>query len=72
MAEKKMPDIMFDDAGPLPTYIQNGWVYPLTEFVKDDSDFERIGRYDLPQNTHIKKEVIQPPFRYFVLYCICV
>ena len=42
MAEKKMPDIMFDDAGPLPTYIQNGWVYPLTNFVEGDSDFDSV------------------------------
>ena len=33
-ANKAIPDIIFDDAGPLPTYIQNGWMYPLTEFVK--------------------------------------
>ncbi len=45
MANKTMPDVMFDDAGSVPTYIQNSWMYPLTEFVKDDADWEKV-----PQN----------------------
>lgn len=45
MAGKTLPDVMFDDAGSLPTYIQNGWMYPLTEFVKDDSEWS-----DVPEN----------------------
>lgn len=45
MAEKKLPDVMFDDAGSLPTYIQNGWMYPLTSFVEEDADWEKV-----PQN----------------------
>ena len=42
MAGKTLPDILFDDAGSLPTYIQNGWVYPLTEFVEGDEAFEKV------------------------------
>lgn len=42
MAKKTMPDIMFDDAGPLPTYIQNGWVYPLTSFVENDEEYANV------------------------------
>ena len=38
MANKTIPDVIFDDAGPLPTYIQNGWVYPLTSFVEGDAE----------------------------------
>lgn len=45
MAEQTMPAVMYDDAGSLPTYIQNGWMYPLTEFVQDDADWEKV-----PQN----------------------
>jgi len=64
MAEKKLPDVMFDDAGSLPTYISNGWMYPLTEFVKDDADWEKVPQnirdnfvfnenvYALPQTLH--------------------
>ncbi len=42
MAGKALPDIMYDDAGPIPTYIQNGWMYPLTEFVQDDEEFALV------------------------------
>ncbi len=64
MAGRPLPDIIFDDAGSLPTYIQNGWVYPLSSFIEGDSDFEKIpknitdpftygGRlYALPQTMH--------------------
>ncbi len=45
MAEKALPDVLFDDAGSMPTYITNGWMYPLTSFIKDDADWEKI-----PQN----------------------
>ena len=64
MAEKDLPDVIFDDAGSLPTYIQNGWMYPLTDFVKDDADWEKVPQnirdnftyndniYALPQTIH--------------------
>ncbi len=42
MAEKQIPDVIYDDAGSLPTYIQNGWVYPITSFVEGDAEFEKI------------------------------
>ncbi len=64
MAEEKMPDIIFDDAGPVPTYIQNGWMYPLSDFLKDDAEFAKVPEnianhfkygdniYALPQTLH--------------------
>ena len=64
MAGRTLPDVLFDDAGSLPTYIQNGWMYPLTEFVKDDADWEKVPKnlrdnftyngnvYALPQTLH--------------------
>ncbi len=42
MAGKELPDIIFDDAGPLPTYIANGWVYPLTSLVEGDKEFDKV------------------------------
>lgn len=42
MANKTIPDIIFDDAGPLPTYIQNGWVYPLTSFLEGDKEYDNV------------------------------
>lgn len=42
MANKKMPDVLFDDAGSVPTYIQNGWMYPVTEFVEGDADWDKV------------------------------
>lgn len=42
MAGKTLPDIMYDDAGSLPTYIQNGWMYPLTAFVEGDEEYAQI------------------------------
>lgn len=64
MAGNALPDILFDDAGPLPTYIQNSWMYPLTAFVEGDAEFEKIPQnirdnftyngniYALPQTIH--------------------
>ncbi len=40
-----LPDIVFDEAGPMTLYISQGWVHPLTEYVKDDPTFNNI-----PQN----------------------
>lgn len=37
-----LPDIVFDEAGPLTLYISQGWVHPITEFVKNDPTFENI------------------------------
>lgn len=41
-AADKLPDIVWDDAGSLPIYLQNGWVYPLDSFVKNDPDFKYV------------------------------
>lgn len=40
-AAGNMPDIVYDDAGPLPTYLTQGWMYPLDEFVKGDTDYQK-------------------------------
>lgn len=37
-----LPDIIFDEAGSLPTYVLQGWLYPLDEFVKDDPDIKYV------------------------------
>lgn len=37
-----MPDVVFDDAGFLTFYLSQGWVYPIDNFVKNDSDFKYI------------------------------
>ena len=37
-----LPDVVFDEAGRLPLYISQGWVYPLDEFVADDPDIESV------------------------------
>ena len=42
MSEKDLPDVLYDDAGPLPTYIQNGWVYPLTSFLEGDAEYDKV------------------------------
>lgn len=39
-AAGNMPDIVYDDAGSLPTKILQGWVHPLDEFVKNDPDYK--------------------------------
>lgn len=44
-ASKPLPDILFDDAGSIPTYITNQWIRPLNEFIGNDPDFN-----DVPQN----------------------
>ena len=70
MAGKTLPDVLFDDAGSIPTYIQNGWMYPLTSFVKDDEEFQNVPQnivnhftyngnvYALPQTVHSNVVVI--------------
>lgn len=70
MAGKTLPDVLFDDAGSLPTYIQNGWMYPLTSFLEGDADWEKVPQnirdnftyndnvYALPQTIHSNVLVI--------------
>lgn len=38
-AAGNMPDVIFDDAGILPTYITQGWMEPLDSYVKNDKTF---------------------------------
>ena len=40
-----LPDVVFDEAGRLPLYISQGWVYPLDEFIAEDASLE-----DVPEN----------------------
>ncbi len=64
-----MADIVFDDAGCLPSYIMQGWVYPITKFVNADAeasnlpanlrkDYTYCGElYALPNSAHFDVEV---------------
>ena len=63
-ATGKMADIIWDDAGCIPTYIMQGWVYPITKFVNADpeaanlpanlkADYTYCGElYALPNSAH--------------------
>ena len=44
-ATGNMADIIWDDAGCLPSYIMQGWVYPITKYVNADPEAKNI-----PQN----------------------
>lgn len=37
-----MADIMWDEAGEMPVYIRQGWVYPITEYVNKDPEAANI------------------------------
>lgn len=37
-----LPDIVWDEAGPLPTYISQGWVRPITEFLEKDPEYANV------------------------------
>lgn len=41
-ATGELPDVVFDEAGKLPIYVRQGWVYPISEFVKDDPYFKEV------------------------------
>lgn len=41
-ASGKMADIIFDDAGCLPSYVMQGWVYPITKFVDADPESSNL------------------------------
>ena len=68
-ATGKMADIVFDDSGCLPSYIMQGWVYPITKFVNADpeasnlsdnlrKDYTYCGElYALPNSAHFDVEV---------------
>ena len=38
----KLPDVVFDDAASVPTYIAQGLAYPLDDFVKNDPDLKYV------------------------------
>ena len=69
-AAGKLPDIVWDDAGKMPLYIQQGWVYPLDDFVKGDPEFKYVpdnlkrdytygGKlYALPHQAHYEETLI--------------
>ncbi len=40
----ELPDVVFDEAGKLPIYVRQGWVYPITELVKDDPYFGEVDK----------------------------
>ncbi len=54
-AAGKLPDIVWDEAGTLPLYVTQGWVYPLDEFVAGDPDFEYIPKNLIKDYTYCGK-----------------
>ncbi|MBE6750248.1 MAG: extracellular solute-binding protein [Ruminococcaceae bacterium] len=40
----KLPDVVFDDAANVPTYIAQGLAYPLDDFVKNDPDIKYVSK----------------------------
>ena len=38
----KLPDVVFDDAASVPTYVAQGLAYPLDDFVKNDPDIKYV------------------------------
>ncbi len=38
----KLPDVVFDDTQEMPTYVSQGLVYPLDDFIKNDPDVKYI------------------------------
>ena len=38
----KLPDVVFDDAANVPTYVAQGLAYPLDDFVKNDPDIKYV------------------------------
>lgn len=38
----KLPDVVFDDAASVPTYVAQGLAYPLDDFVKNDPDLKYV------------------------------
>ena len=41
-ATGKMADIIWDDAGCIPSYAMQGWLYPITKFVNADPEASNI------------------------------
>lgn len=68
-ATGNMADIIFDDAGCLPKYVMQGWVYPITKFVNSDAEASNLPAnirkdytycnelYALPNSAHFDVEV---------------
>lgn len=49
----QMPDVILDDADTFYYYVSQGWVYPLTEFVKDDEEFSYIPENIIESYTYL-------------------
>lgn len=68
-ATGKMADIIWDDAGCIPSYAMQGWIYPITKFVNADpeagnipanlkADYTYCGElYALPHQAHFDVNV---------------
>ena len=52
---KNIPDIIWDEAGSLPTYLAQGYLYPLDSFVKNDADFQYIPKNLIRDYTYCGK-----------------
>ena len=66
-AAGKLPDIVWDEAGKLPLYVSQGWVYPLDEFVKDDPDFQYVPQNLVDDYTYCGKLYALPHQAHFEL-----
>ena len=60
-----MPDVVFDDAGRLPNYLVQGWVYPLDELVKNDKAFKNIPTSLIENYTYLGKLYALPHQAHF-------
>lgn len=49
----QMPDVVLDDADKFYYYVSQGWVYPITEFVKDDEDFTYVPENIIKSYTYL-------------------
>ncbi|MDE7353874.1 MAG: extracellular solute-binding protein [Acetatifactor sp.] len=49
----QMPDVVLDDADKFYYYVSQGWVYPITDFVKEDEDFGYIPENIIKSYTYL-------------------
>ena len=64
-AAGELPDIVWDEAGQLPLYVSQGWVYPLDEFVADDPDFQYVPESLIANYTYCGKLYALPHQAHF-------
>ena len=67
----KLPDVIFDDAGVIPTVVAQGLVKPVDDYIKNDPDIKYVSSsilnsykyngktYALPNNIHFQAVMIK-------------